>query len=261
LFAVLLLLPVWQLAAHPGAEASIARLNGMIEEQPGEQALYIKRGGLYSHQSQWNKALADFTRAQSLGDPVRVGFEFGLMYYRMGEYPLALKELSRYLELYPADTVALLYRARAAQEAGLNEMALTDYQLYLQLAAAPQPGDFLAAARLMAAEPGVGSGPALELLDQGMARVGLQAQLQRYAIELELQQGELPSAVQRCRTLQVGLGQSPVWKVEMAELLLLAEQPVEAETLLLQAEAQLNVLKQKPARRELQEKIQQLTTS
>jgi len=261
LFAVLLVLSVWQVAAHPGAEASIARLDRMIEEHPGEQALYIKRGGLYSHQSQWSMALADFTLAQSLGDPARVGFEVGLMHYRLGEFPAALKALSRYLELYPADSAALLYRARAAQEAGINETALADYRLYLELAAAPQPGDFLAAARSMAAEPGVGSGPALELLDQGMARLGLQAQLQRYAIELELQRGELPLAVERCRTLEDGLGASPLWKVEMAELLLLAEQPVEANTLLLQAEAQLNSLKQTPARRELRGKIQQLTTT
>ena len=115
MFAVLLVLSVWQVAAHPGAEASIALLDRMIEEHPGEQALYIKRGGLYSHQSQWSMALADFTLAQSLGDPARVGFEVGLMHYRLGEFPAALKALSRYLELYPADSAALLYRARAAQ--------------------------------------------------------------------------------------------------------------------------------------------------
>lgn len=253
-----LLWQVWQAAAHPGVGASIAHLDQLIAEHPGQQALYIKRGSLYSHRGQWQLALQDLDTAQHLGDAREASFELGLLHYYKGDYRRAQAELSRYLELHPAQADALLFRARAAQSAGSTDTALADFQTYFQLVQAPQPGDLLAAARLLCAQSGNGPEHALVLLDQGMAQIGLQAQLQRYAVALELQQGKVPAALQRWQGLEEILGHSPQWQLEMAELLLIAERRGEATALLDQALAQLQELRLTPARRQLQHRIERL---
>jgi predicted Zn-dependent protease len=258
LITLLLLALAGRAAAHPGAETSIARLDPLIAAHPGQQALYIKRGAMYSHRGQWQPALRDFELARGLGDSREVGFELGLLHYHRGQYTPAQAELSRYLELHRAHPDALLFRARAAQAGGATDAALADFQTYFTLAKKPHPGDLLAAARLLAAQPQAGAVPALELLDQGMARLGLQPQLQRYAVTLELQRGNLPQALGRWQALGVMLGHSPQWQVEMAELLLIAERADEATSLLDQARAQLNELRPTPARLKLQDRIEQL---
>jgi tetratricopeptide (TPR) repeat protein len=248
-------------AAHSGDQVSIDRLTQVIASYPEQQALYIKRAAIYSHAGSWQLADSDFQRAYGLGDPREVSFELGLMRFRQGDYGQAQAQFSLYLSLHPNAAEALLYRARAAQAAGAPQMALADFQAYFTLVDQPHPGDLLAAAILMAQgeDPAVDS--ALNLIDGAMAKTGLQPQLQRYAITLELQRGELPAALRRCAQMEASLGSSPQWQVEMAELLLQANRHEEATAMLQQAQLQLDGLKNTPARRALRVKIEQLKFS
>ena len=169
-------------AAHSGDQVSIDRLTQIIAAYPEQQALYIKRGAIYSQAGSWQLADSDFQRAYLFGDPREVSFELGLMRFRQGDYGHAQAQFSLYLSMHPNAAEALLYRARAAQAAGAPQMALTDFQAYFTLVDQPHPGDLLAAAMLMAQGPDPAVVSALALIDGAMAKVGLQPQLQRNVI-------------------------------------------------------------------------------
>ena len=248
-------------AAHSGDRVSIDRLTQAVAAYPEQQSLYIKRGGIYSHARNWPLAERDFQRAYRLGDPREVSYELGLMRYRQGDYRQAQVEFSLYVSLYPRAATALLYRARAAQAAGAPKKALADFKTYFTLVKQPHPGDLLAAAMLMVKGPEPAVGSALALIDGGIANAGGQPQLQRYAIQLELQRGDLSAALRRCAQMESSLGGSPEWQVEMAELLLQANRHNEAAAMLRQAQLQLEGLRNTPARRILREKIERLMFS
>ena len=247
--------------AHSGDQVSIDRLTQAIVAYPEQQSLYIKRGGIYSHAGKWQLAESDFQRAYRLGDPREVSFELGLMRYHQGEYPQAQTQFSLYLSIHPGAAQALLFRARAAQAAGATQKALADFQMYFTLVEQAHPGDVRAAAMLMAQGPDSAVVSALALIDGTMANAGVQPQLQRYAITLELRRGESLAALRRCAQMETSLGGSPEWQVEMAELLLQANRHDEATAMLEQAQLQLDGLKITPARRALREKIEQLKFS
>lgn len=261
LLAMLALVTALPLAAHPGAQTRIARLDGLILSHPQNQALYLQRGGLYSHLEQWDSALRDLETARDLGDPRVAGFELGLFYYRREDYTRATAQFSHFLDLHPDHPETLLYRARTAQAAGHTDRALIDYRRHFQVLAQPHPGDFIAAAQLLAEPPTGNTTAALDLLDQGMARLGQQAQLQRYAIELELQRDNLSGALDRGRALQDAIGDGAQWQLEMAQLLLLAGRPEQAANLLEQARVELEALKPTPARLALLAQIERLQSS
>jgi predicted Zn-dependent protease len=248
-------------AAHSGDRVSIDRLTQAIASYPEQQSLYIKRGGIYSHARNWSLAERDFQRAHRLGDPREVSYELGLMRYRQSDYRQAQVELSLYLSVHPSAATALLYRARAAQAAGSPRTALADFKTYFTLVEQPHPGDLLAAAMLMVEGPKPAVRSALALIDGGIANTGGQPQLQRYAIQLELQRGDISAALRRCAQMEASLGGSPAWQVEMAVLLLRANRYNEATVMLRQAQLQLEGLKNTPARRALREKIEQLMFS
>lgn len=247
-------------AAHPGLESKLALLDPLIASNPGDPALYIARGVIYSRHGELERALEDLQRAQALGDPVSVAFELGVLYYRMGEYSRSRLLLGNWLAGHPGHSEALLYRARAASADGDPRAAAADYRTYLADAAAPNPGDYLAAARLLATEDSAGTGPALQLLDQGMKRLGIVPQLQRYAVELDIERGDVEAALQRWRLMQRALGAGPEWKVGMAELLMRAGRSAQAAVVLHDAREQLRALKPTPSRQRLLERIELLDT-
>lgn len=261
LFAALALVAALPVAAHPGAQTRIARLDELIRTHPHNQALHLQRGGLYSHLGEWEPARRDLELARELGDPRAAGFELGLLHYRREQHTEAEAQFSGFLDLYPNHPQALLYRARTAQAAGDTGRALLDYRQHFKVQEQPHPGDYIAAAQMLSAPPTANTPAAISLLDQGMLRLGQQAQLQRYAIELEVQRGNLPGALQRCQNLQEVIGPGPQWQVEMAELLLMSERADEASVLLDTAQRELNAFRPTPARRELLARIDHLNSA
>lgn len=243
--------------AHPGAHLVIDHFTAEIEERPLDQALRIQRGIAYSGDGQYEQALADFRRAEELGDPVAVAFDLGVLYYRMEDFAGARRCFDIYLDKYPGHAQTLEYRARLRRDTGDAAGAVQDYRDYFARTARPNPGDYSAAALLLSSMPTEGEEPALALLDEGMSRLGLIPQLQQQAIALELRRGRTDRALARQRALEPVLGDSPDWKVDMGELLLQSGNKAEAERQFRLAVEQLETLRPTPARRALRDKAQQ----
>mgnify|MGYP006087507645 FL=1 len=244
--------------AHAGDHRSIAELDNIIRENLVDQSLLVARGALYSRSGQWEKAERDLSRAETIGKKHDVAFEFGQFYYRLGEYEKALQYIDAYIGVYPTRPAAFLLRARAASEAEQFGIASESYQTYFSLSANPQPGEYLAAARLLGSTNPDGINSALALLDRGISKLGLNPQLQRYAMLLELRRDDTKSALSRWYSLKNQLGGTPEWGVTLARLLILADRVADARLAVQAAKARLTTLRQTPARKATGETIAHL---
>ena len=245
-------------AAHPSAEHAVGMISELIQARPEEQGLYIQRGSAYSNDGQLERALVDFNKAETLGEPSRVAFDQGVLHYRMREFDAARGYFDTFLKHFPGHPASLEYRARLLRDAGEYEAALADFDAYFAIQKHPNPGDYVSAAKMMMGLEGRGVGSALAMLDKGIARLGVIPQLQQYAIELELERKNIARAIDRLETLEPALGESPEWKVEMGELLLLAGRPADAQQFFDEALAQLATLRRTVARQRVLEKLQKL---
>lgn len=235
--------------AHLGQDDQLSHINALIEQQPKEQMLYIKRGAIYTESSDFQAASADFKRAEQMGPAVLVAFEWGVLYHQMKNFTRAIDYYGRYLEHFPGAAHAYEYRARAARDKGDYKGAVADLQRYFELLDKPHPGNYIAAAGML--NDMQETEAALALLDNGMKKLGKTPQLQRAAIALERERGDINNAVERLETLRVPLRENPSWKLEMAELLLLDNRTDQATVLLLEIEATLADLRSTPARQDI----------
>lgn len=255
---LILLVAALPLFAHPGASTTIEHFTHEIEHRPDSQVLYIKRGIAYSADGQYERALADFSRAQTLGDPVLVSFDLGVLHYRRGELDTALSYFNAWLERFPNHSGCLEYRARLLRDKGDYQASVADFRRVFELQGRPNPGHYVSAAEMLVSAGDSGVRQALDLLDAGNEKLGLTPQLQCYAIRLETERGRPDLAVRRMLALEPMLGSSPDWKVSMAELYFENRQSAPAQELLVAAERQLQELRRTPARIALQGRISAL---
>jgi tetratricopeptide (TPR) repeat protein len=244
-------------SAHPGASATIEHYSHEIEHDPKDQRLYILRGIAYSNYGRHDDALADFKQAEKLGDPVLVSCDLGVLHYRKGEFDVAVGYLDRYLKRYPARgrKYCLEYRARARRDLGDHAGSIRDFRRVIELEPRPNPSHYISVATMLAESGESGIDEALAILDAGIAKLGLNPQLQHHAIELELTSQRPDRALARGDALRPILGDSPEWKVDMAELYLLNGAGAQADRMLKDAKAQLKLLRKTPARLRLRERI------
>lgn len=247
-----------ELSAHPGAHEALEHFSRQIDENPRQQSLYIQRGIVYSNDGQYPQAQEDFQRAAELGDPVLVGFDFGVLHYRMGELDTARRYFDGFLQRFPNHAPGLEYRARLSRDAGDYETSVADFRRVFELQDRPNPGHYISAAEMLQSTGIDGIDQALVILDQGNGKLGMTPQLQHYAIQLELRRKRPEKAVERMRELEPMLGESPDWKVDMGELMLKVGQPEQAAALLDGASLQLDTLRNTPARLEIRERIDRL---
>ncbi len=245
-------------SAHPAAHQQIDRLSHLIERHPGDSALYARRGKIHSEAGQLDAALRDFSKAADLEDPELFNHEVGVVYFRKGDFATAIRYFDQHLTKFPDTPATYEYRARAWRERGDFNAALNDLRHYLTLQARPNPGHYSAAADLLLHTGKASIQAAIDILDQGMERLGLVPTLQRKAIELELQRGKQQKAIERMQALASVLGEGPKWQLDIARLYVQSNQTERAIQHIEQAERQLQTLRPTPARIALSNSAKQL---
>jgi predicted Zn-dependent protease len=244
--------------AHAGDHRTLAELDAIIKKSPAEAALLVARGALYSRSGQWDKAERDLRLAETLSSKEDVAFELGQLYYRRGDHQKALEYIDTYIGAYPNYPPAFLLRARAAGEAKQFDLAHESYYTYFSLSPDPQPGEYLAAVRLLAATKPAGINNALALLDMAISKLGLNPQLQRYAMQLELRRDDIEGALDRWYSLEDQLRETPEWGITLARVLILADKVDEARLVVQTVKDRLISLRQTPARKAAGETIARL---
>ncbi len=219
-------------AAHGPLHEQIESLTRRIATDPGDATLYLKRGRLHGHHGDWEKALADYDRAERL-DPAVEGLTLarGRTLLDAGRHEEAKAELDRFLVSHPQHAAARVVRARACRALGQNRAAAEDYARAIaaeEEASAAPPELYLERARALAAEGAATREEALRVLDEGLARRGPVPALELYAIDLELAGGRYDSALARVDDAAARSSRSGSWWVRRGQILEEALRPGEA---------------------------------
>lgn len=248
-----------QAGAHPGHDEQLEAVNKALATAPEEQALYLQRGNIHAEIGHYSEALQDFNRARELGPEERVDFAESVMHYRKGDRATAARLVDKHISRFPNDPGGYEHRALIARAEGNHAQALADLRTYFTLRERPNPGLYVSAARMLQQDGQTSD--AIAVLDLGLEQLGTIPQLQRYAIELELERSQPEAAIVRMQSLRGPLKDSANWKLDMADLLLAAGRNSEAATLLLEAREQLQSQRATPARKALEDRAETLAAT
>jgi predicted Zn-dependent protease len=229
-----LLLAARLAGAHGAVHEQIERLDARIAEQPGQADLYLQRGRLFLEDRHYEEAGRDFRRALQIDPHLRAAHYFhGDSLLKRGDAAGAEREARAFLAaLGEEDRGGLLrgYRllGQSLADQGKSLEAAAAFQTALSHAPEPDPAHYRdCAAAWLAAGPAHRK-TALEILDSGIARLGLLPALQEMAVDIELQAGRPDAAAKRLdRLIAQGQGRER-WLLRKGEILLQAGRTPEA---------------------------------
>ena len=244
-FAALLLFVVGSAFAHGPLLEQIEKLTAEIARDPGNAQLYIRRGELHRVHEEWDAALADYRRAQTLAPAEdRIDFLRGRALQEAGRSGQAKTALDVYLARHPGHVEARVARARALRALGEYRAAVDDYAHAIERISRPDPDLYLERARtqLAAGDPV----QAIAGIDAAVERLGPIPSLQLFAIELDVQQGRVDAALLRLDVLAARSPRKETWLARRGEILAQAGRPDEARTAYVAALAALEALPPAP---------------
>jgi predicted Zn-dependent protease len=202
--------------AHLGVDEQIVVLDKLVEANPADASLFVRRGELHRIHRDWKNAEKDYLQARKL-DPelLTVDYCMGRMKLEEGDPAAAKKHLDRYLGKRPDASQARIIRGRALVELGDPLNAAADFTA--ALASAPEgsrrPEVYLERARaLMSAGP-EHLDQALKGLEEGLSALGEPVVLHMYALELEIGAKRYDAALRRVDKLSAGSVRKEPWLI------------------------------------------------
>ncbi|HWI57296.1 MAG TPA: tetratricopeptide repeat protein [Bacillota bacterium] len=215
-----LLSPVPGVQAHGELDELINEASREINGNPRDPQLYLKRAELKRLHREWDAALADLDRADSLSNQWHVlHFVRARVLLDAEWFQSAKVAADRFLAREPNHIEALLTRARAKVKLGEREGAADDYSRAIAHTTMPMPELYLERAQALAEDGGQHLDKALEGLDQGITNLGPVVTLQLAAIDLEVKRNRLDAALAR---LDAAMAQSPnkeIWLARRGDVL------------------------------------------
>jgi tetratricopeptide (TPR) repeat protein len=212
--------------AHGDLHDRITQITEELLESPSA-ALFFKRGSLHLEHGEAGAALADFNEADKLAPGA---FETDVPRAEacmlLGQYPQALDVLSRCLARDPSASRCLVLRARVLGRMGKPDDAIRDYRKAVAITPQPEPDLLLEVSTALAENKQPAA--ALEVLDQGIARLGQLPSLVNPAIEIELGKGNVAAALQRIDVAQHASPRPEPWMARRASVLARAGRTAES---------------------------------
>lgn len=205
--------------AHPELEQQILLLTDQIERDPDNATLWAQRSDLYRQHQVWDLALADLHRADSL-QPNDTTIRYGMAQtYLDAQMPNAsLAVVDGLLTLDPGSAYAHLLRGYALVRLERDLDAADAIGSAIELMDKPRPEHFLerCAALERAGEEHLDA--AIASLDDAIPTLGRLVSLQKRAIDIELQRGNIDEAVARIDLLLEDVRRPEVWLFRKAEI-------------------------------------------
>lgn len=215
----ILLAAVSPLHAHGDDQLLIDALTEELAKKP-EADLFIRRGELFRHHSEWAKAEADFLAAARLEPQLAlVDFFRARSWLEAGAAERARPLIDRYLAKMPGEAEAWFLRGEIGAALGRHDAAAADYAEGIQRATSPRPEHFLRRARLLAAASRTDTTRVLAALDEGIARLGPVIALVDFAIALELERPDYEAALRRVTAAMAKAPRREAWLVRQGDIL------------------------------------------
>lgn len=220
--------------AHGAVHEQIKGLDAQVAKEPGNAGLYLHRGRLFVEDRHFAEAVRDFRRALEIDPRLRAAHYFqGDALLKSGDAVGAEREARAFLAGLEEENRGGLMRGyrllgRSLLDEGKPLEAAAAFRTALGHAPEPDPAHYRECAAAYAAAGPEHRDVALEVLDEGIARLGPLPALQEMAVEIELQAGRPDGAVKRLDAL-IAQGQGRErWLQRKGEVLLQAGRPAEA---------------------------------
>lgn len=217
--------------AHGDVHELIEALSGAIAVYPADASLYVQRGELYRVHHDWQAALTDFDKAQSLDSKLTVvDFLRGQTYLDAGRFEEAVKSLDKYLAVQSNDYRALSARAHAHAALKHLDAAIADFTAAIDKQPSASPSLYID--RAQALNERDGPAVALEAIDSALKKLGKVPTLQLMGIEFEVKLQRFDNALKRADELIAQSERHDRWLLRKAEILIAAQRKPDAESVL-----------------------------
>jgi tetratricopeptide (TPR) repeat protein len=205
-FALWALAAVYSSLLSASAQADlpdpIEQLSAELKTKPNDALLWYKRGELYREHREYAHALADYAQAEQIEPYLELIYlSRGRVFYESGRFPDAYRALTQFLQMAPGHPEALVFRARTRIALGQANAAELDFAEALAHTTKPAPELFLERASNLSKLGKVG--PALAVLEDGIARFGPLAALDDAALTIEQRAKRWPQAQRRIEAMLV----------------------------------------------------------
>jgi tetratricopeptide (TPR) repeat protein len=216
---LVLLLPL-ELFAHGDLHEQIAIATKLIQKEPRNAALYLKRGELHRAHGDWDAAMADYDRSRELDPQLAVVDLARGKALLAANWPISAKvALDRYLATHTNHVDALVTRARVLDKLGEHEAAAQDFTAAILHSSAPQPEFYIERSQTLAAAGAAHLAEAVHSLDEGIKKLGPLVTLQLYAIDLEIKQKRFDAALGRLDLITAQSPRKETWLAKRGEIL------------------------------------------
>ncbi|HQS57230.1 MAG: hypothetical protein B7Y56_00315 [Gallionellales bacterium 35-53-114] len=208
LFLILLFslpLSAW---SHGDLHDQIDKISQHIHSGKPEAALYLKRGQLYLQHGNYPDAIVDLGKSMELDPKLKVAhYHLAQAYLAEGSSDTAEQHIKLFLKSLGPDTYGGLSRGygllgKIHQKKNEHMEAVQAFEKSLKNNTLPAPVDYLQIARSYVKSGQQYQQKAIDILDQGIVRLGPVVTLQEEAIELELLLGNYDAALGRVETLR-----------------------------------------------------------
>lgn len=205
------------LGAHGDDQRVLELLTAELAQAP-DADLHLRRGELYRHLREWERAEADYAAAARLAPELAVIHYFrARAHLEAGDPAGALPAIDRFVAAEPGTPDGWFLRAEIHAAAGRTAAAAADCARGIERAPEPRPEHFLRHARLLAS--GGDRAAALAALDAGLERLGPVVSLVEQALTLELERGEPDGALRRIDAALAAAPRREGWLFRRGEVL------------------------------------------
>ena len=213
-------------AAHGDLHEQIEAVSLRIARAPTAE-LFLKRGELRRAHLEFDRALADYDKAEQLNPAMAaVLLSRGRALIEAQRYAPAREALDRFLEKRPAHSEGYLTRGRACAALKEFSAAVQDFNRAIDLAPEAGPDHFVERAQAQIAL-GDADG-AINGLEEGIRQLGPLFTLQAQALEIERKQKRFDAALQRLDGLLAQSQRKESWLVQQGAIFEEAGRPEEA---------------------------------
>ncbi|HUR46989.1 MAG TPA: tetratricopeptide repeat protein, partial [Candidatus Saccharimonadales bacterium] len=247
--------------SHGDMHGQIVETTKLIDKDPRNPSLYIKRSDLYRAHGDFDNAYADLEQASILDRRMEVlPLARGRLFFEANWPQSAKNALDQFLASHTNHVEAHALRARCLSKLGRRMDAVKDYSRAIAFSAEGAPELYLERAQTLSEEGTKYFPEAVKGLEEGMKKMGPLITLQLYAIDLEARQKNFDAALTRLDTVAAASPRKETWLARKGELLQQAGRPDEAAEAFkaaLKAIAKLpDARRYVPAMQELEKRIQ-----
>jgi tetratricopeptide (TPR) repeat protein len=205
--------------AHGDDQLLIDALTEELAKAP-EADLFIRRGELFRHHQEWEKAAADFAAAARLEPKLAViDFFRARLLLESGDATQARSFINRYVEGTPDEAEGWFLRGDILAALGQHDEGALDYARALERTPRARPEHYLRRAKFLAASPKSDPARVLAALDEGIERVGPVISLVEYALTVELDRRNFDGALQRIEVAMKHAPRREAWLVRRGDVL------------------------------------------